>query len=60
MQREDPAVPVTSEESIEIAVGTHNLDLPLSDTPRLRELLRALPDWVTPVAWTSVYSSWIF
>ena len=49
-----------AQESLDIAVATHHLDPPLSETELLTKLLHSLPDWVTTVAWTSTFVSWVF
>ncbi len=47
-------------ESLRVAVTAHHLEPPLSLTPELSHLTKALPDWVARVAWTAVYKQWIF
>ncbi|KAL5486377.1 hypothetical protein EMCRGX_G018844 [Ephydatia muelleri] len=48
------------EEAVEIAIFSHHLEPPQSRTPFLEELLRVLPDWVTPISWTTHHASWLF
>ena len=52
--------PSHSDEVVEIVVAAQQLDPPQSVTPTLTSLLDALPSWVTPIGWTSTYTSWTF
>ena len=46
--------------SLSLSVAAHYIDPPLSQSPDLSRLLSAMPDWVTPIAWTCALTKWTF